>query len=60
MSGYPFCFNSDEQLREFLGDLPRQAVALHDAAVFGQRCLRENFSRDGFELAWKKVLSGVQ
>lgn len=59
LPGYPFCFDGDEPLRGFLGDLPRQSAALHEAALLGQRCLREHFSREGFERAWKRVLSGA-
>jgi glycosyltransferase involved in cell wall biosynthesis len=55
---YPFCFTGDDGLREFLRDVPRQAAALHEAALAGQRCLREHFGREGFELAWGRVLSG--
>jgi glycosyltransferase involved in cell wall biosynthesis len=59
LEGYPFRFNTDEQLGSFLADLPRMAGRLHEAAVFGQCVLREHFSREGFDLAWKRVLSGV-
>jgi glycosyltransferase involved in cell wall biosynthesis len=58
LNGYPFCLTSDEQLRAFLADLPRQVDALHDAAAFGQERLREYFSRERFERAWQRVLSG--
>lgn len=59
LEGYPFRFNTDDQLRAFLADLPGTADALHEAAVTGQRVLREHFSREGFDLAWKRVLSGI-
>ena len=59
LPGYPLCFDGDEPLREFLGDLRRHADALQEAALLGQRCLRDHFSRERFERAWKGVLSGA-
>ena len=59
LEGYPFCFNTDDQLRDFIADLPQQADRLHEAAVAGQQYLRERFSREGFEGAWKRALTGV-
>jgi glycosyltransferase involved in cell wall biosynthesis len=59
LEGYPFRFNTDDQLRAFLADLPRMGPRLREAAEFGQCVLREHFSREGFDRAWKRVLSGV-
>ena len=59
LEGYPFCFNTDDQLEAFIADLPQQAGRLQEAAVAGQQYLRERFSREGFELAWKRALTGV-
>jgi glycosyltransferase involved in cell wall biosynthesis len=59
LDDYPFRFNTEGQLRGFLADLPRMGPALQAAAVLGQRVLREHFSREGFDLAWKRVLSGI-
>ncbi len=59
LPGYPFCFTTDEQLREFLRDARHRTAALHEAAAVGQRCLSQHFSREGFERAWREVLSGA-